>query len=351
LPARRLPESVQTLYAELLDLSLRAEAERAARGLPPGTFVAKTIKGARYWYLQVSHGAGKHQRYLGRESPALLAWMKGAAEARNELADDEQVRSRLCAMLARGGAARASRPVLQVLGLLAEIGVFRRGGVLVGTHAFQTYGNVLGYRFEEQSLRTEDVDIGQDIEIALALRDEPPAEVEKGLLGSGLGFLPVPDLDPRLPATSFKVRGRELRVDFLAAARSPRQTAPVRIPGLGVAAQPLPFLDYLVGETIPAVAVGGSGVLVQVPTPARFALHKLWTARNRPAAEAGRAPKDRRQAQALLEVLLDDRPGDLHLAWEALDARRRPRRIIEAELARLGETLRDRLRAAGLAQR
>ena len=348
MPAQRLPDTVQTLYAELLDLTQRAEAERAAHDLPPGTLVSKTIKGTRYWYLQLSHGAGKHQRYLGRETPALRDWMGRVAEARSELAEDEPVRARLCAMLARGGATRASRPVLQVLGLLAEIGVFRRGGVLVGTHAFQVYGNVLGYRFEDQALRTQDIDIGQDLEIAVALRDEPPLEVEQRLLGAGLGFLPVPGLDPRLPATSFKVRGRELRVDFLAPAHSLHETSPVRIPGLGVSAQPLPFLDYLIAETIPAVVVGGSGVLIQAPTPARFAFHKLWTAHQRPAALAVRARKDRRQAEALLQVLADDRPGDLQLAWEALQGRRKPRRVVEGELARLDEEMKERLRPAGL---
>lgn len=52
MPFQRLPESVQTLYAELLDQAIHAEAEAAVLGAPQGSFVSKTIKGGTYWYLQ-----------------------------------------------------------------------------------------------------------------------------------------------------------------------------------------------------------------------------------------------------------------------------------------------------------
>lgn len=346
MPIERLPATVSTLYAELLELGTHAEAERLAAGVPPGSFVSKEVKGRRYWYLQIAQGAARQQRYLGPESPALLAWMEGVREERADAAEDRRLRAGLVAMLASGGAAREQTPVVRVLELLADLGIFRRGGVLIGTHAFQAYANLLGVRFEQQALRTEDIDIGHDLSIAFALKDEPAASVEASLLGAGLGFSPVPDFDPRLPSTSFKVRGRELRVDFLTPARSERQTAPVRVPALGVSAQPLPFLDFLIGETIPAVIVGGAGVIVRVPVPARFAFHKLWTARRRPASEHPRSRKDRHQATALLEVLAEERPEDLALAWDALANRRSAKRIIEGELQRLPEEVGARVRSA-----
>lgn len=346
----RLPATVSTLYAELLELATHAEAERLAAGVLPGSFVSKEIKGRRYWYQQLAQGATRKQRYLGPESPALLAWIEKVGVARGGAAEDTRLRAGLVAMLASGGAVREQAPVVRVLELLADLGVFRRGGVLIGTHAFQAYANLLGIRFEQQALRTQDIDIGHDLSIAFALRDEPAASVEASLLGAGLSFLPVPELDPRLPSTSFKVRGRELRVDFLTPARSERQTAPVRVPALGVSAQPLPFLDYLIEETVPAVIVGGSGVLVRVPTPARFAFHKLWAARRRPASEQVRSAKDRHQAAALLEVLAEDRPEDLALAWEALSKRKTARKIVEGEVRRLPAEVRERVGgAAGMA--
>ncbi len=343
-----LPDSVRTLYAELLDLATQDRAERTARNLPAGTFVAKEIRGGRYWYLQISAGGTKSQRYLGRESPELLRWMETANAARGELAADAAVRERLVAMLVEGGAQREDSAPARALELLAELGIFLRGGVLIGTHAFQIYGNLLGVRFEQRHLRTADLDIAHDLSVAFALRDEPNLHAARAITESDLGFLPVPGLDPRVPSTSYKVRGRELRIDFLAPAASPQATAPVEIPGLGLSAQPLLFLDYLIENPIPAVVLRQSGILVQVPTPARFALHKLWVARQRPAAQHVRAAKDRQQAEALLDVLIDERPEDLRFAWGALAGRKSPRRQISAEVGRLPAPLRERLAAAGV---
>lgn len=54
-----------------------------------------------------------------------------------------------------------------------------------------------------------------------------------------------------------------------------------------------------------------------MPTPARYALHKLVVAQRRPATQQTKALKDIDQAVQLVEVLLEFRPGDLTLAWEA----------------------------------
>jgi hypothetical protein len=55
-------------------------------------------------------------------------------------------------------------------------------------------------------------------------------------------FFAVPGFDPREPSTSFKVRERDLRVDFLVPGRG---TRPVLLRHLKTAAQPLPGLEYL----------------------------------------------------------------------------------------------------------
>jgi hypothetical protein len=342
-PHERLPDSVQTLYAELLEQAIHAEAERVVAAAPRGSFVAKTIRGATYWYLQFLEGDRKRQRYLGRESPALLAWMEAAKETRGLAAVDAMGRAKLCSMLAAGGAARESATVVRVLELLAEAGVFRMGGVLVGTQAFAAYGNLLGARFSQQALRTQDVDVAQDRAIGIALAaDAAPTNVEASLRASGLGFAPVPALDPRQPSTSFKVRGRELRVDFLTPLTGPETGKPVFLPGLGISAHPLRFLDYLIAAPVQAVVVGGSGVLVNVPDPARFAFHKLWVSGRRPVSEQTKAAKDLRQAGDLLELLLDDRPGDVLVAWEALAGRK----TAAARVRRAAERLPPELRAA-----
>jgi hypothetical protein len=95
----------------------------------------------------------------------------------------------------------------------------------------------------------------------------------------------------------------------------------VEVRRLAAAAQPLPFLDYLLEDPVRAAIVDGGASSVAVPDPARFALHKLITAGERPAVWAARRDKDLAQAAQVLEALVTDRPGDVTIAAEALVAR------------------------------
>jgi hypothetical protein len=146
------------------------------------------------------------------------------------------------------------------------------------------------------------------------------SDVPSALEGLKMGFVPVPSLNRSNPGTSFKVRGDALRVDLLTPARG-AASGPVQLPALAAAAQPLKFLDYAMEDWLAAAVVGEGGVQVNVPSPARFALHKLLVAAERPAAMATKRDKDLRQAGQVLEVLLEDRPGDVEVAWEALASR------------------------------
>jgi len=136
-------------------------------------------------------------------------------------------------------------------------------------------------------------------------------------------LLAVPRLDPRHPSTSFKLRGRELRVDFLTPKRPKDAERPVVLRALGLAAWPLEGLAYLLDGALFAVVCGSRPALVRVPDPSRFALHKLWLASRRPAAQSLRAKKDLAQAEALLDLLADDRPQDVAAAAAALPPRAR----------------------------
>ncbi len=339
----RLPEALATLYAELLDQCIQAEAE--AQAFERGSFVSKTINGITYWYRQESQGGRKQQVYLGRETPALLQRMQRASEIRDAVKEDERRRRELVRMLVAGGVPRQSAPVGQILRTLRDAGMFRLGGVLIGTHAFGSYANMLGVRFEQQSIRTADVDIAHDASVALALgREEPSVDVPAALKQIEPRFVSVPGLDPREPSTSMKVRGRDLRIDFLTTARR-RNSDPVVLPRFKIAAAPLPGIDYLIADPAPAVIIANSGILVNVPAPARFAFHKLWVSSERPVAEQVKARKDRLQAEQLLEVLAEDRPGDITAAWRALEPRRTMVKAVSAALRslKMGESVQSLL--------
>jgi len=203
---------------------------------------------------------------------------------------------------------------------------------------------MLGVSFEKESLRTAEVDVAHDISIPLGLKEGSETDMLQRLRAGDSGFFAVPGIDSRKPSTSFRVRGRDLRVDFLTPAKPRSRSArPVYLPHLGVAAQPLPGLDYVIEDHVDAGVVTGSGVHVNVPSPARFAFHKLWVSRERPVSEAAKARKDVRQAEQLLEVLVQDRPGDIMPAWAALRSRKPLRSGVKAALGNLEPLLRDRL--------
>ena len=316
---QRLPESHLTLYSELLDQMIPAESAAVVEGMLLGSFTSKKIKGNTYWYLQRSEGSKLRQIYLGPDSPELHRWMDKAARTREISKPDRIARVRLGKMLASGGASAEPASVLKVLKLLAESRVFHLGGVLIGTLAFRAYANVLGVRFQRAALQTQDVDIAHDRAIGVALaRNTSSVELDKIIDRSGLNLHPVPPLDRKQPSTSFKVRGRDLRVDFLTPMAGRETSKATFLPAFGLSAKPLRFLDYLIKDPIQAIVLGSDVVLVNIPSPARFALHKLWISAQRPAAFQAKAIKDRIQAEQLIEVLIDDRPDDLREAWEVL---------------------------------
>lgn len=347
-----LPLETQTLYAELLEHLLAVTARRTI-GLAPGALVSKTIKKETYLYWQVSEPGGRtRQLYLGRRSGALDDVAASWRTSREALAPDLARADRLAAQLRAGRANVVDAPSARVIRSLSEAGVFDAGAVLVGTHAFIALGNVLGRRWSGGSLRTYDVDLASsvesDVDVAIA---DVSADVPTALESLQMGFLPVPSLDPKHPSTSFKVRGRELRVDLLAPRRGSSER-PIFIKRFNAAAQPLEFLDYVIEMPERALVVNGGASLVNVPHPGRFALHKLLVAPLRPAVFQTKAAKDVAQAAAVLEVLLADRPGDVELAWTALVERgtrwdrafRRGLSLLASREPKLHARLRARLR-------
>jgi len=340
----RLSLQVQTAHAELLEQLVAIETQRAI-GHSRGTFVLKTLKGQEYCYYQHALPGRIVQSYVGRRSPALDRVVERFKEGRELATSERQRTTRLCALLRSGGAMTIDGPATRVLEALADAAVFRLGGVLVGTHAFIALGNLLGVRWAGGGVRTEDIDIAGERNLEIAV---PPlkADVPKVLESLEMGFFPVPGLSPRQQSTSFKVRGRALRVDVLTPQTGSR-TNPVPIARFQTAAQPLPYLDYLIEEPQQAALVAGSGILVNVPSPARFALHKLVVSRSRAATQQAKSGKDLDQAAQIIEILAEDRPGDLALAWEALSKRKS---LVKAAHAGLKALERRRPEAHGALQ-
>jgi len=317
---QRLPLTTQTLYAELIEQIVALEAHRSIGSLP-GCFTFKTVKAESYVYYQYSdlHGAPK-QIYIGRQTPALDTVIeKFQKERERNKADIENIQL-LCTQLRAGGALMTDTPSARVLKALADSGVFRLNGVLIGTQAFTVLGNMLGVRWKAAAIRTLDIDIAGERVMEIALPDIE-ADIPQALESLNMGFLPFPPLDPGNASTSFKVRGNPLRVDIVTPSKARMTDKPVPIPRFRTSAQPMKFLDFLIENPAQGAIVDGGGVLVNVPSPARFALHKLLVAKERPVSMHDKTEKDFNQATQVLEVLIEERPGDLQLACRELKKR------------------------------
>ena len=313
----RMPLESQTLYAELLERLSALEARRSI-GYVSGSFVTKRIGGETYYYFQYSSPGGvKRQIYIGRRDQTLDQVVKRYREGREWFAEDAAGIQRLCALLRAGGALVIDSASARVLKALSDGGIFHLDGVLIGTQAYMVLGNLLGVRWAGSSIRTQDIDIAAEATVSIALPDRG-VDVPGVIEGLEMGFLPVPQLDPRKPSTSFVVRGKGLRVDLLTPLRGRRASGPVRINRFRAAAQPLPFLDFLIARPVRGAVVDGGGILVNVPDPARFAFHKLIVSGERGAAMHAKRMKDITQAAQIFSVLVEDRPGDVRIAWDEI---------------------------------
>lgn len=315
-----LPLETQTLYAQLMETLLATEAQRSI-GRLNGCFTTKTVKGLTYSYFQYSDPGGLlRQVYLGRKDAVLDRVVQRFLSEREAGKPDTEHLQRLCAQLRAGGALVTDTASSRVLRALADSGVFQLGAVLIGTHAFVVLGNLLGVRWIGSSLRTQDLDIASDGSMSIGLPHNG-ADLPGALERLEMGFLPVPAMNPKHPSTSFKVRGKSLRVDLLTPQRRQKETGPTTMPRFKAAAQPLRFLDYLIEGFERGAIVDGGGILVNIPSPGRFAFHKLLTSGERGAAVHTKVEKDLLQAVQVLTVLVEERPGDVRIAWDEINRR------------------------------
>jgi hypothetical protein len=300
------PLLMQTTYAELLD---RCRATAFHEAFPQdGTFVSKTIKGRRYWYFQQPSGAGRGQKYVGPETPELLEQISQHKQIR----DDERERRALVSTLVRAhGLQRPPKEIGDIVEALAKAGVFRLRGVLVGTVAYQTYAPMLGGRLPHSILQTGDVDIAQFKNVSVAVGDQTPPVLEV-LKEVDKTFRPIPHIHERNVTSYISKAG--LRVDFLTPNEGPDTDVPQHLPAFQTDAEPLRFLDFLIHEPEPAAILHNAGIYVLVPSPQRYAIHKLIISRRRQEGSAKR-DKDIQQSAALLEMLNDKRPYELKASW------------------------------------
>lgn len=330
-----LPLSVQTTYQDLLEAHLDHVA-----GEFDGTPFRREVGGRGYWYVRSRVGEKQVQRYVGPDDEDTRTRMEKARSGR----EDQKAFERRCAdLVAQLRAARlptADRETGKLLLALARARTFRLGSVLVGTHAFRQYDALLGVRLASSATAiTEDVDVASFERLSVALEDvvEPPLvqTVE------ALGLTPVPTIagpSQHGKSTRWRASAGGLTLDLLTPSFEAEQQ-PKRLGALGVWAQGLHDLNFLIRDPVPAVVLYRSGVLVQVPRPEAFAVHKLIVSERRYGTSATKARKDREQATRLIAVLSEDRPDELLTAYQsALNEGPRWEEALGFALKRMPET-------------
>lgn len=294
-----------------------------------------TVKGRVFWYDKHRVGQETVHRYIGPDSDELRAKLDQARELKDGAEARRKERTRLVRVLRAEGFASTDAKTGSLLSAFSKAGVFRLGGTLVGTMAFRHYEGELGVVFSfDQLAQTGDVDIASFERLSFAIGDQVNPQLSK--VFSELKFAPMPTLDHG-KTWRWAQGGRETLVEFLMPAH--RDETVRKLPALGVSAQALRHLDFLLEHPIPAVSLYRSGVLIQIPRPERFAIHKLIVAERRQAGpNAFKARKDRAQAAFLIEALADTRPDELLDAYDDAMARGpKWRERIERSLAKVPE--------------
>lgn len=275
-------------------------------------------------------------------------------ETRNRIAShgraksDYRERRRLISMLRQSGMRGPPEEAGRIIQTLADAGVFRMRARLVGTAAYQVYGPMLGVRLPRSSLQTQDLDIAQFTAISVAItKDERTPPLLEILQKSDSSFRSVPNSRKDAAATTY-ANASGFRVEILTESRSPEREAPTNLPAIGTHAQPLRLMDFLIRDEVRAAVLYGAGILVNVPSPERYALHKLILAQRRQANPA-KINKDVEQAEVLLGVLVSQNASALPEAWhEAFGRGPKWQRLLATGLSVVEAKVRDQvLRVAG----
>jgi hypothetical protein len=291
----------QTSYAELYDMAQGVEMSKFST--LRGSFHRREIKGRTYVYFNFRDTDNRvRTAYVGPDGPRVEQLIREFEQA--------HVAERMAALAQRSAACMAlgCSGVLdkhfRIIHKIASYGFFRNGGVLIGTHAFTALGNMLGVRWAGGD-KTMDVDFahaGKNISVAMPANLD--ISIHDAITSLEMGLLPIREFSGKSGAQYRNPADPELRIDFCTP--STGSDEPVQIPGLGIALEPLKFMEFsLEGTTQGAIFSGSGACVVNLPDPARFAVHKLIVHGERPIAERAKATKDVEQAAALIEWHVD----------------------------------------------
>ena len=284
-----------------------------------GSFAKKKRHNKFYWYWQRRAGGKVVQKYVG---PFTDKAITDRVRRFGELKSDYDERREIVRSLLAAGLPRPDILSGEVTEAMCRAGFFRLRGVLVGTVAYQCYAGILGHRLPNPTTGTADADFAQFFAISNLLDDSLPPILDV-LHEVDPTFRPVPHSSGSPKSTNF-INAGKFRVEFLTPNRGSDdyEGKPANMPALGgAAAEPLRFLDFLIRNPVRSVLLHGGGVPVTVPSPERYAIHKLIVSERRQDKMTSKISKDIAQTAALVEAMRQTRFVDLSSAWQEAWAR------------------------------
>lgn len=176
---------------------------------------------------------------------------------------------------------------LEVLRRLQKVGVLREV-MIIGSWCIYFYRNYFSDIDYTSSIRTRDIDFLVPIPVKFKKKVDIPE------LLKDLGFI-----------VDFHIKGvirlihPELIIDFVVPERGKGRDKPYPLPELGLNAQSLRFLDFLIDNSI---TLKSDKLTLNLPHPAAFALHKLIISSRRIKGE--KRLKDREGAIQILNFII-----------------------------------------------
>lgn len=302
--------SAQTAYAELFSQTQAFELGNALAGLV-GAFHKRTLKGRAYWYFAYRDIDQKlRMAYVGPDSERVCALVERFAASRQDKPLSPPSRMAIAA-----GCAPVAPKHFRIIRRLAEYGFFRAGGILIGTHAFLAMGNMLGVRWRDGAA-TLDVDFAHaGNNVSLALPADLKIDVHGALASLEMGLLPLAQFNGKVGAQYRNPKGQELRLDFVTSMT--RDGEPVIMPDLNLALESLKFIEFSLEQPIQGCVFSNLGAcVINLPSPERYAVHKLIVYGERPLNQRVKATKDLLQAASLASYFLENGQADLfNSAW------------------------------------
>lgn len=143
----------------------------------------------------------------------------------------------------------------------------------------------------------------------MALPSDRRKDTRSAIESLNMGFV------PNTAGTTYaKSDQRDFELDFVTS--KGRSDKPVHVDASNVTLQPLRLMEHGMEHAIPSVLLTRRGpIVVNLPDPARYAVHKLGISGERPERMRIKARKDLMQAACLVDYLQRHDVGALADAW------------------------------------